>query len=183
MAGEKEKLSKNYVKVIAIICISLYLVALSFFTICSLIRILNTTVTDPVTKIKICFFNVAVSKEMRLILLTAVMGVLGSLIYCMTSIAAYVGNKTFESRWTLWYMLRPFIGIPLAIIVYLALRGGVLNWNSTPDSVNEYGIAAICGLVGLFSKQTIAKLKEIFEAIFPPTKPEELKDKLEEKKK
>ena len=180
MTSLKAFFNEERVKVISIVIISLYLLALSLFSICSLIRILNTEITDPGTKIKICFLNIIVSKEMRLILLAAIMGVLGSLIYCMTSIIAYVGNKKFTSRWTLWYILRPFIGIPLAIIVYLALRGGVLNWNSSTDAVNEYGVAAICGLVGLFSKQTIGKLREVFEALFPTTKPEELKDKLEE---
>ena len=157
----------DWIKCVAIVAVSLYLLALSFLTICSLVGLLAAKSTEPIVQVRLCFADFNINQDIRLFLLAAVMGVLGSLIYCFSSFVAYVGNKRFHSRWTLWYLLRPFIGLPLAIIVYVALRGGLLTWNAeSVNNVNEYGIASICGLVGLFSKQTIEKLKEVFENFF-----------------
>jgi hypothetical protein len=167
MVNLKNLFNEGRVKAIAIIFISVYCVVMSFFTVCSLINILNADEKATTTVIKICFFDLTVSKEIRLVLLAAVMGILGSLIYSMTSFISFVGNNKFTSPWTLWYIFRPFIGIPLAIMVYLALRGGVLNWDAgNIDNINENGIAAICGLVGMFSKEAIAKLREVFVTLF-----------------
>jgi hypothetical protein len=54
------------------------------------------------------------------------------------------------------------------------------NSNST-DNVNDFGIAAISGLVGMFSKQATAKLDEIFTSLFRTEKQEDLGDKLANK--
>lgn len=182
MKNLKTFLNEDRVKIIAITLISLYLIALSIFSICSLIGIFETDSQSATADIRICFFNLTVSKEIRLILIAAVMGLLGSLIYCITSFASYIGNNRFVARWTLWYLFRPIIGIPLAIILYLALRGGVLNWGSDVGSINEYGIAAICGLVGMFSRQTIDKLREVFENLFSLDNNDERGDKLKDGK-
>lgn len=159
--------TENLMKNLSIILIGLYLIALSGFAIFALIKILNLDITSGEAVLNLYLFHITINAEMKLIFIAATMGILGSLIYSITSFTAYVGSKIFNAHWTLWYLLRPFNGILLSIIVYMALRGGLLNWNSSStDAVNQYGIAAICGLVGLFSKQTIAKLKEIFENIF-----------------
>lgn len=47
------------------------------------------------------------------------------------------------------------------------LRGGLTQGNGESlKSVNPYGIAAISGMVGLFSKQASDKLREIFDHLF-----------------
>ncbi len=178
MKNFKTFFNESRVKAIAIILISLYLIALSIFSICSLVGIFETDSESTTTVIRICFFDLTVNKEIRLILIAAAMGLLGSLIYCITSFTSYIGNNRFITRWTLWYLLRPIIGIPLAIILYLALRGGVLNWGSDVNAINEYGIAAICGLVGMFSRQTIDKLREVFENLFSLNNEDGREDKL-----
>lgn len=167
MSFFKKIFTENLVKNLSIIFIGLYLIALSGFAIFALIEILNLGITEDKAVLNLHLFHITINSEIRLIFIAATMGVLGSLIYCIKSFTAYVGSKSFTVHWTLWYLLLPFNGILLSIIVYMALRGGLLNWNSTDtDAINQYGIAAICGLVGLFSKQTIAKLKEVFENIF-----------------
>ncbi|MBN2029153.1 hypothetical protein JW824_02815 [bacterium] len=178
MKNLKTFFTEDRTKTISIILISLYLIVLSVFAICSLVGILDTDSHNITADIRVCFFELTVSKEMQLILIAAVMGLLGSLIYCITSFTSYIGNNRFVPRWTLWYLLRPIIGIPLAIILYLALRGGVLTWGSDAESINQYGIAAICGLVGMFSRQTIDKLREVFENLFSLHNENERADKL-----
>ncbi len=178
MKDLKSFFNENRVKTISVILISLYLITLAFFSICALVGILDTESENGTVDMRICLFDLTVSKEMQMILIAAVMGLLGSLIYCITSFTSYIGSNRFVARWTLWYLLRPIIGIPLAIILYLALRGGVLTWGSDVESINQYGIAAICGLVGMFSRQTIDKLREVFENLFSLNNEDERADKL-----
>ena len=91
---------------------------------------------------------------------------LGSLIQSMTYFAAYVGHGKFSKRWILWYVLRPFIGVPLALLFYFVLRGGFFSVSAGSEAVNPYGVAALSGLAGMFSKQAMEKLKTTFDSIF-----------------
>lgn len=56
----------------------------------------------------------------------------------------------------------------LALLAYVALRGGFLTGNTTSATANidAYGVATVSGLVGLFSKQATDKLEEIFNTAF-----------------
>lgn len=85
-----------------------------------------------------------------------------------TSFATYVGNKSLVDSWYWWYVLRPFIGMALALVFYFAIRGGLLLVAGVADtkSLNPYGIAAISGLVGMFSKQATDKLSDVFTTLF-----------------
>ena len=73
------------------------------------------------------------------------------------------------------------IGSSLALVMYFALRGGLFATNASAGDVNAYGIAALAGVAGLFSKQATAKLEEIFSTIFrvaPGKGDERLRDSL-----
>jgi hypothetical protein len=120
----------------------------------------------------------AVSAETALILLVIVSAGLGSFIHMATSFADYVGNRRLATSWIWWYILRLFIGIALAVIFYFAIRGGIFGADAETEDVNPFGVAALAGLVGLFSKQATDKLREVFEELFR-TRPEggdELRD-------
>lgn len=110
--------------------------------------------------------------EERLILLVVAAGALGSYIHSATSYADFRGNRQFGPSWLLWYLLRPFIGLSLALVVYFAIRGGllsvVLSGGEANDAskINPFGIAAISGLTGMFSKQAADKLAEVFSTLF-----------------
>jgi hypothetical protein len=117
--------------------------------------------------------------ELRYLLIVALAGALGSYIHLATSFADYVGNRQLFRSWEWWYLLRPFIGMALALIVYFMIRGGVVMGNGGAGNLSPYGIAAIAGLVGMFSKQATDKIKEVFEFIFQVQNPPERADKLE----
>ena len=104
--------------------------------------------------------------DVRLVLLVMVAGGLGSFIHVATSFADYVGNQTFASSWIWFYILRPFIGMMLAVIFYLAMRGGFLSAGTQAGEINLFGTTALAGLVGMFSKQATDKLSEIFTTLF-----------------
>lgn len=109
---------------------------------------------------------VMTSFDERLILLVIVAGILGSFIHGATSLADYVGNDRFCRRWTWFYLLRPIIGMALALVFYFVIRGGFLTTNVGATDINPYGIAALAGLVGMFSKQATDKLSEVFSTLF-----------------
>ena len=88
--------------------------------------------------------------EIRLLILVILAAAVGSYIHAATSFATYVGNKSFVASWTWWYLLRPFIGMALALVFYFVIRGGLLSVQSKATEFNPYGIAAVAGLVGIF---------------------------------
>lgn len=113
--------------------------------------------------------DINVTRSTALLLLALAMGAIGGYVHAATSFVSYIGNREFKTSWGWWYALRAFIGASLALLVYLALRGGFLSGNSTTGDVNPYGVAAAAGLAGLFSKQATDKLEEIFNTAFHTT--------------
>src|SRR6185369_11055703 len=77
-----------------------------------------------------------------------------------------LGNNAFNKNWTWFYLLRPAIGMALALVFYFAIRGGFLSTTGGAKDINPYGIAALAGMVGMFSKQATDKLGEIFSTLF-----------------
>jgi hypothetical protein len=128
--------------------------------------------------------NIWTTLDERLILLVIVAGLLGSYIHSATSYADFRGNQQFAPSWLLWYLLRPFIGASLALVVYFAIRGGLLsvvlsgNQPTLATDINPFGIAAIAGLTGMFSKQAADKLAEVFSTLFKSQGDSSRKDSL-----
>ena len=118
--------------------------------------------------------------DIRLLLIAPLAGALGAYVHLATSFADYAGNERLTASWTWWYVFRPFIGMALAEIVYLAIRGGFFSAEAagTPNAINPYGIAAVAALTGLFSRQATDKLREVFETLFRTEHEVERKDAL-----
>jgi len=75
-------------------------------------------------------------------------------------------------------VLRPFIGVAWSLIVYFAVRGGLMGGATGAGALSPYGVAAIAGLAGMFSKQATDKLREVFENLFKTEHPPNRSDKL-----
>lgn len=116
--------------------------------------------------------------ETRLILLVLLAGAIGSYVHATASFVDYLGNRTFISSWGWWYLLRPFIGMMLALIFYFVFRGGFVTAGTNQGGdiaasfINPFGVAALAGLVGMFSKVAADKLNEVFLTLFKPAKGE-----------
>jgi len=61
----------------------------------------------------------------------------------------------------------------LATVFYFVLRAGFFSGDATNSSVNVYGIAAVAGFVGLFSRQATDKLREVFDTLFKTDRTED----------
>jgi hypothetical protein len=108
--------------------------------------------------------------DTTLLLMVVVVGALGSMVHAATSFTSYAGNRRLKLSWTWWYILRMITGATLAVLVYFVLRGGLLTGAAPTTAVNPYGIAATAGLAGLFSKQAIDKLREVFDTLLRVSK-------------
>jgi hypothetical protein len=109
-------------------------------------------------------FKVTVDVTLMMIVMLA--GGLGSLIHVAISFCDFVGNKKFIKSWFWWYIMKPFIAMILALVFYLVIRGQFLSAGAPAGQINLYGIVSISGMTGLFSKQAINKLSEVFDALF-----------------
>jgi hypothetical protein len=123
---------------------------------------------DSPHSVKIEFYGIAVrpGPNTALLLLVVLASSIGSYVHAATSFADYTGNRRLTTSWVWWYVLRPTTGVALAVLFYFAVRGGFFGGDTNPSEVNPYGIAALAGLVGLFSKQATDKLRELFDTLF-----------------
>ncbi len=112
--------------------------------------------------------NTCISSEKRVILLVIISGFLGSYVHITTSFSNFVGNEKFESSWLWWYILRPLVGMSLALIFYLVFRGGLFAGDTSAMDLNVYGVLTIAALSGLFSDRATLKLAEIYDSLFRP---------------
>jgi hypothetical protein len=110
--------------------------------------------------------SLSTTADVQLLMLVMVAGALGSFLHTATSFADFVGNEKLARSWLWWYLLKPFVGMGLAVIFYLVIRGGFLSAGTEAGKVNIYGIAALAGLTGMFSKQATDKLGEVFSTLF-----------------
>ncbi len=112
-------------------------------------------------------FAVSISPNDRMMLIAILMGVIGAMVHAMTSFADFVGNRRLARSWLPWYFLRPVIGSGLSLFFYVGFRAGLLTGSTTTSTdINPFGIAAIGGLAGMFSKQATDKLSEVFSTMF-----------------
>jgi hypothetical protein len=108
------------------------------------------------------------SLDQRLIFMVMVLGALGALIHSSVSFTTYIGNRKFLVSWTWWYLLRPFVGAALALALYFVVRAGLLTSSSSTAALNQFGVAMLAIMSGLFSKQASDKLEEVFTTLFKP---------------
>jgi hypothetical protein len=104
--------------------------------------------------------------DAALLILVILVSALGSYVHTAISFTDYVGEGKLKRSWIWWYVLRLFVGTSLAVIFYFAIRGGFFAGSTNSEDINPYGIAAVAGLVGLFSKQATDKLNEVFDTAF-----------------
>jgi hypothetical protein len=109
-----------------------------------------------------------ITSNTSLLLITILMGAVGSLLHSLRSLYWYVGNRKLIWSWAAMYMLLPVSGGVLAAIFYVVIRAGFLPQSATqgPASGTPYGFAGLGALVGLFSEEATLKLKQVAETVF-----------------
>ena len=121
------------------------------------------------------WLTISLSMEARVLLLVILSGALGAYIHFGTSYVYFAGRHQLHKVFTMWYLLRPFIGAALACITYFVFRGLLFNAGATTSDINLYGMVAIAGLAGMFSKQVIEVLRKVADELFSKLKDFEMK--------
>lgn len=169
-AEERSQVGASPVGPIGIILIMAYLILFSIFLLYSLAQFwlppLPAEESVPTTSLVTFFrWTFAISDEVRLFLIVALAGALGSLVHALRSLYWYVGNRELKRSWLPMYILLPFVGATLGLIFYLVIRGGFFSPQATVEQTSPFGFAALAGLVGLFSQQAVLKLKQVAETL------------------
>jgi hypothetical protein len=92
----------------------------------------------------------------------------------ITTILGYLehasSDRDFRASYVPWYVARPLLGLLLGVVFYFVIKGGLLATvgSQNADNIDVYGLAAFAALVGMFSKQAIEKLREVFATLFSP---------------
>ncbi len=106
------------------------------------------------------------SPEQRFLLIAVLAGVLGGSAGGLSSLLDFRGNRRLFSSWSLWYFAQPIVAGMIAVIFYVCIRAGFFASATTLQSVNVFGIAAFCAMVGLFTDDATNKLSEVFKTLF-----------------
>lgn len=111
-----------------------------------------------------------IPSESAIFRMVLLMGALGGMLHLCSSLAIFVVNRDLKRSWVVYYLLMAVEGAGLALLVFLPLRVGVLTPSAggatSAESLNLLSIHAFAGLTGLFSKQALKKLGEIFSTVF-----------------
>ena len=105
------------------------------------------------------------TRPLVFIIVSLVGGALGGALHAIASLTAHVAAGDFGRSWTMWYLTNPVVGASLATAFLFVLQAG-LGGQATPTAGGLYGIAAVATLSGLFSRQALNKLKDIFDVAF-----------------
>ncbi len=105
------------------------------------------------------------TKPTVFIILSLVGGALGGALHAIASLTSHVAAGDFGRSWTMWYLTNPFVGASLATVFLFVLQAG-LGGQTPPTAGGLYGIAAVATMSGLFSRNALNKLKDIFEVAF-----------------
>lgn len=107
-------------------------------------------------------FDVFLSADSYVFLIILFAGALGGVTRGMWSFFTHLGMGNFSFRWTWYYLLIPFSGATLSLVIYFVIRGGFYGATFGKGLVlNVFSFAALAGLTGLFSEHALKKLKQL----------------------
>jgi hypothetical protein len=117
-------------------------------------------------------FNWGIGFELRLLLLVLLAGGLGSSIHAASSFSYHKGSRSFDITFLSWYLMRIPVGAGLALVIILLIKGNIFVPPNNLSDINPFGTMGMAALTGLFSKQALSKLSDIFDTMFTSSKNE-----------
>lgn len=110
------------------------------------------------------------NKEIRLVIVAALFGLMGASVHGLASITAWLSRQKLTEGWGWWYFVRPFIGAAMAVMTYLVIRAGFIQGG--PSVVDDFAVAAIAALTGLMTDEITKKLRDVLDTLFGIDKPD-----------
>ncbi len=109
---------------------------------------------------------VGASQENLLLRLVLALGVIGSSLRGVGELFNDVGNRRFDAAWSLSYLMRPLEGAGMALVIYLAVRGGMHLLSTDQAPKNALGYLFVAALAGMFSHRAVDGLRNRFDRFF-----------------
>jgi hypothetical protein len=159
---------------VGIVLVAIYLILFSIFLLYSIVRFWLPSVSSGGSSIIINFAflgTFSVRDEVRLLIVIALSGALGSMVHAFRSFYWYVGHRALMRSWLIQYIMLPFVGTTLALAFYLVIRGGFFSPQANLTDTQPFGFVALAVLVGMFSEQAVLKLKEIANTLLTEPNP------------
>lgn len=110
-------------------------------------------------------WSVVATREQQLFIVIATAGALGGTVHALRSFSWYTGIRNLRWSWVPRLMTLPFVGSLMAVVLYLALRGGLMGGPESTDAASPFGFAALAALTGIFTEQAVVHLKKVFETL------------------
>jgi hypothetical protein len=92
-------------------------------------------------------------------------GMIGGAVYSLRAHTVHIALGNYLASWWQWNVTRPFLSGALAILFFFLVRAGFVE-NGQASALRPEGFIAIGGLVGLFTDQAWAKIRQIANATF-----------------
>jgi hypothetical protein len=108
----------------------------------------------------------AISLELRNVLLAASAAALGASVETLFALARTIKHRKFAKSGQVMFLLRVLVAVPMAIVFYFVIRGGLLTPEANVAVINQYSITAISFLVGMYSEPMLNKLNQIAQTLF-----------------
>lgn len=105
-------------------------------------------------------------QKMRLVLLCAIIGGLGGVIYCLRGVYlnACVWNS-WDDRWQPWYYIRPVVSHLCGAISFVFLKAGLLILEAkSADNSTDLGFLAMSFIAGFNVDKFVKKLEDLAQA-------------------
>lgn len=116
-----------------------------------------------------------IESSQRVVIIVLLCGGIGGLVHSVASFSLHMARRDFSKSWTWWYILRPFQGSIVAFAIYFVFAAGfagqsdVKATNSPAElatlMTELYRAAAVAVLVGMFSAQSVEKLRQIADTV------------------
>jgi hypothetical protein len=114
---------------------------------------------------RVPLLDLKLTADVSEILLASLAGVLGGCLHAMTALPQRPGHRKRGYHYPHWYLLTPVSGGAVALLLYAAVRGGLLT--GAGNGISLYGVVAIGGVAGLFSRKVLDRLASLLSELTP----------------
>ncbi|MEM7337829.1 MAG: hypothetical protein AAF467_04215 [Actinomycetota bacterium] len=107
------------------------------------------------------FYDWTLTPELVQLFLAMAGAGLGISAAALRGVTTIVGRDEWKNTWVGWHALRPVWGLAAAVIGYAAIRGGLLNINSSAATLNPFAVYAIGAILGMNASDTLSTLSRV----------------------
>lgn len=128
-------------------------------------KITCQTENTPLVRVNVEGMKMVLSPDQGLFSVVAMFSLLGGAVRSLAGLFQVLTGKAAKGVSLGWMAVRPFAGLAIALIVYVALRALLLPAGNIA-SANPYGYLAIAALIGFFTDAILLRLKSLSSPLF-----------------